>query len=430
MSQPTLSILPMHGAIASGRSVTLDILVTIEPPVIERTSDRPPLNLGFVLDRSGSMVGSKIDYARKAVAYAVEQLLPSDRLSLTLFDTHVHTEIPSTLATDKHRLLDTIQRIRTGSSTALHAGWVNGGMQVSQYLNPEHLNRVILLSDGLANVGETNPDAIANDVHGLMQRGVTTTALGIGADYDENLLEAMARSGDGNFFHIDSPDQLPDIFETELQGLVGTVGQSVTLSLMPLAGATVQDVLNDLEKTPDGALKLPNLTVGNPLKVLLRLQIPALAEGASVLQVKLEWQAPEAAERQSLEGELHLMVVSPERMSDFPANPDVQGQVALLMAARARQEAVQRANTGDYIGAASVLRQSAQPLCAVPASADGAANFADEAAALNELAADFETGQSMLASKRARSQAYHMMRSRKSSHGQKQPPSGSSETSQ
>lgn len=422
MSQPTLSILPIHGAIASGRSVTLDILVTIEPPAVEQTSDRPPLNLGFVLDRSGSMYGSKIDYARKAVAYAVEQLLPSDRLSLTLFDTHVHTEIPSTLATDKRRLLDTIQRIQTGSSTALHAGWVNGGMQVSQYLNPEHLNRVILLSDGLANVGETNPDAIANDVHGLMQRGVTTTALGIGADYDENLLEAMARSGDGNFFHIDSPDQLPDIFETELQGLVGTVGQAVTLSLTPLAGATVRDVLNDLEKTPDGALKLPNLTVGNPIKVVLRLQIPALSAGATVLQVKLAWQAPDEAERQTLEGSLHLMVVSPEQMSDFPANPEVEGQVALLMAARARQEAVQLANTGDYLGAASVLRQSAQPLCAMPVSADGSASFAEEAVALNKLAADFETDQGLMASKRARSQAYHMMRSRKSSHGQKQPP--------
>lgn len=425
MSQPTLSILPMHGAIAAGRSVTLDILVTIEPPVIEQTSDRPPLNLGFVLDRSGSMYGSKIDYARKAVAYAVEQLMPSDRLSLTLFDTHVQTEIPSTLATDKRRLLDTIQRIQTGSSTALHAGWLNGGMQVSQYLNPEHLNRVILLSDGLANVGETNPDAIANDVHGLMQRGVTTTTLGIGADYDENLLEAMARSGDGNFFHIDSPDQLPDIFETELQGLVGTIGQSVTVSLTPLTGSAVQDVLNDLERTPAGALKLPNLTVGNPLKVVLRLRIPALSVGANVLQVKLEWQAPDAAEQQSLASELHLMVVSPEQMSDFPANPEVQGQVALLMAARARQEAVQLANTGDHLGAAVLLRQSQDHLCSMPDSMPNAPDIADEAAALGGLAADFETGQSLMASKRARSQAYHMMRSRKSSHGHKEPPNPS-----
>lgn len=164
------------------------------------------------------MGGAKIDYARQATAYAVEQLLPSDRLSLTLFDTHVKTEIPSTLATDKQALLETIRRIRTGSSTALHAGWVNGGVQVSEYLNPEQLNRVILLSDGLANVGETNPDAIANDVHGLMQRGVTTTTLGVGADYDEDLLEAMARSGDGNFSTLIPLSSFPAFLRRSYRG--------------------------------------------------------------------------------------------------------------------------------------------------------------------------------------------------------------------
>jgi Ca-activated chloride channel homolog len=179
------------------------------------------------------MSGAKIEYARQAIAYAVQQLLPSDRLSLTLFDTNVETKIPSTLVTDKQKILD-IRRIRTGSSTALYDGWVNGGNQVKNYLNPEHLNRVILLSDGLANVGETNPDAISTEVHNMMEKGITSSAFGVGDDYDEDMLEAMARSGDGNFFHIDSPDQLPEIFEVELQGLVASLGKSVKLTLLPM----------------------------------------------------------------------------------------------------------------------------------------------------------------------------------------------------
>ncbi len=387
----------------------------ITPPEVTALPDRPPLNLGFVLDRSGSMQGAKIDYARRAIAYGIEQLLPSDRLSLTLFDTHVRTEIPSTLATDKQRLIDQVHRIRPGSSTALHGGWVNGGMQVSQYLNPAHLNRVILLSDGLANVGETNPDAIAQDVHGLMQRGITTTALGVGADYDENLLEAMARSGDGNFFHIDSPDQLPAIFDAELQGLATTIGHSVTLSLSPQAGVVISDILNDLERTPEGALKLPNLTIGTPLYVALRLQIPALATGTQVLQVQLRWQAPDQSEPQQLEAGLHLPVVSPEQMSDFPAHGEVQEQVALLMAARARQEAVAFADLGDFKGAAASLRQSGAVLRDAPASAAIAA----ESEALEDLSTAFGTkGQGMAARKRAKSEAYHLNRSRGSRHGQ------------
>ncbi|MGD1906946.1 MAG: VWA domain-containing protein [Leptolyngbyaceae cyanobacterium] len=417
MNQPTLSLIPMHGAIAADRPVTLDILVKIEPPQIARSLDRPPLNLGFVLDRSGSMRGAKIDYARQATAYAVEQLLPSDRLSLTLFDTHVKIEIPSTLATDKQQLLKTINGIRTGSSTALHAGWVNGGLQVSEYLNPEQLNRVILLSDGLANVGETNPDAISNDVHGLMERGVTTTTLGVGADYDEDLLEAMARSGDGNFFHIDSPEQLPGIFETELQGLAGTIGHSVTATLNPLSGATVSDLLNDLEKTDEGALKLPNLIVGSPLNVVLRLRLPALKVSSPVLQVKLAWQAPNQTEVQHLESTLELAVVNPAQMSDFPANPEVQEQVALLMAARARQEAVKFADRGDMAGASLSLRNVAVSLSAMPASPQTMA----ESAALENLATDFESGQKSMARKRARSEAYNLNRSRASDYGKKRP---------
>jgi Ca-activated chloride channel family protein len=415
MNPPTLSILPMHGAIAAQRPITLDVLVKITPPEVPANLDRPPLNLGFVLDRSGSMGGAKIDYARQAVAYGIEQLLPSDRLSLTLFDTHVQTEIPSTLATDKQKLIDQVQRIRPGSSTALHGGWVNGGMQVGQYLNPAHLNRVILLSDGLANVGETNPDAIAQDVHGLMQRGITTTALGVGADYDDSLLEAMARSGDGNFFHIESPDQLPAIFETELQGLAATVGHSVTLTLAPSAQVTVSDVLNDLERTAEGALKLPNLTIGSPLYVALRLRIPALAAGTEVLQVALTWQTPDQPEPQALAATLHLPVVSAEHMSDFPAHPEVQEQVALLMAARARQEAVTCADRGDFAGASAALRRhGAQIAAAAPQSAA----IAEESAALEDLSVAFETGgPSTAARKRAKSEAYHLNRSRPSSHG-------------
>lgn len=414
MTLPTLTFTSMYPAIATGRSVTLDVLITITPPTIPANQDRPPLNLGFVLDRSGSMRGLKIDYAKQAIAYAIEQCLPSDRLSLTLFDTHVKTAIASTLATNKRQLLQTVQTVQAGSSTALHAGWVNGGMQVSQYLNPEHLNRVILLSDGLANVGETNPDTIASDVHGLANRGISTTALGVGSGYDEDLLEAMARSGDGNFFHIGSPNDLPEIFETELQGLVNTAGQSVTLMLTPLAGAKVTDVLNDFESHPDGSLKLPNLMLGNPLEIVVRLQIPALNRETNVLQASAQWQDTQTATARSLTNALSLQTVSPEQMSDFPANSAVQEQVALLMAARARREAIEYFDQGNAAEAASVLQRSGQMLRQVPLSAPALA----EAAALDDLSVGFSRGATD-SRKQAKSQAFHLSRGRRSSGRQK-----------
>src|SRR5262249_5766614 len=146
-----------------------------------------------------------------------------------------------------------------GNSTALHAGWKEGGKQVQQHLIAGGLNRVLLLSDGLANVGVTDPDAIATDANRQAREGVSTTTMGLGDDYNEDLLEAMALAGDGNYYYIESPQQLPDIFQTELKGLMATFGKTVSLGVEQQDGVTVADLLNDLDRLPNGRYKLPNL---------------------------------------------------------------------------------------------------------------------------------------------------------------------------
>lgn len=407
-NQPQINLIPMHAALASNRSATVDVLIRISPPEIALTPERPPLNLGIVIDRSGSMSGSKIEYAKKAACYAVENLLPSDRISLTLFDTDVETPIPSTLATDKAKILAKIRQISVGSSTALHAGWVEGGIQVGQYLNPEHINRVVLLSDGLANVGETRHDAIATDVHGLSQRGISTSTLGVGNDYDEDLLEAMARSGDGNFYHIESPDQLPTIFENELMGLSATLGRQVRLQMKPQNGVVVKDVLNDFDTTGEGDYKLPNLVVASPLNVVVRLQIPAMTQATDLCQIRLAWDDPNQSERQRLEVMLQIPVVSVEQLSDFPANPDVQEQLALLMAARARKEAIERADQGDYAGASESLQSARVAMFSMPMSPA----MVEEVDAMADLSEGFKSGDVAGSRKKALYQRYDLQRSR------------------
>lgn len=104
------------------------------------------------------------------------------------------------------------------------------------------------------------------DRSGSMQ-GISTTTLGLGDDYDEDMLATMALSGEGNFVHIQSANQLPEIFETELAGLAATLGQGVRLILKPQTGARVLSVLNDFDLTPRGHYKLPNLVVGSPIQV-------------------------------------------------------------------------------------------------------------------------------------------------------------------
>lgn len=407
---PTVELIPLHGAIATQQPMTLDVLVRITPPALQPDIDRIPLNLSLVIDRSGSMQGTKIHYAREAARFAVENLLPCDRISVVLFDDRIETLVPSTLATDKNTLREQLSQIHSRGSTALHAGWIEGGVQVGQYLNPNQLNRVIVLSDGLANVGETRLDAIASDAHGLAQRGVSTTTLGIGDDYSEDMLGAIARSGEGNFVHIESPDQLPDIFETELAGLSATLGQRVSLGVKPQQGTTVMDVLNDFDQTDTRRYKLPNLVVGSPMNVVVRLQVPPLSQSSELLTVRLAWDDSDQGSRQVLRAGLTLPLVSPEQFSDFPANETVQEQVALLMAARARREAIALTDQGNYAAAADSLQNARMAMaCMAPSAA-----LVEEQSILEDLEADYQRGDVTGARKKAFSQSFNLSRNGKS----------------
>ncbi|MGD1804541.1 macro domain-containing protein [Dapis sp. BLCC M126] len=368
MKTPQIELIPLRNAVGSDVSTTLDLLVKIIPPEVEIYMDRPPLNIGLVIDRSGSMRGGKIEYARQAACYAIEQLLPTDRVSVTIYDDRIDTLISSTLATDKAFITSQIKRIQSRGNTALHGGWVQGGVEVSKYLNSQHLNRVILLSDGLANNGETNPDVIASDVKGLAKQGVSTTTMGVGQDYNEDLLEAMASSGDGNYYYIESPEQLPDIFATEMQGIMATIGRNVTIRIEPQGDVEVVDVLNDFEVTRQGEFKLPNLVMGNPFTVVVRLKIPAMSEATDLCYFRLSWDDPEQQERQKLRVGLNLPAVSANQLEEFPFNSEVRKQVALMMSGRGKMEAVKKVDQGEYEAAHQILTKTREEVLAAPES--------------------------------------------------------------
>jgi Ca-activated chloride channel homolog len=317
------------------------------------------LNLALVLDHSGSMAaGRKMAHAREAAAFAVQQLLPSDRLSVTIFDDAVETIVPSAPVRDKTDILRRIEGIQPDGSTALFAGWKEGGEQARRHRLDNGLNRVLLLSDGLANVGLTDPGAIVAEVKALAGRGVGTTTLGVGVDYNEDLMEAMARGGDGNYYFIESPRQLSDIFQTELLGLMATVGQKVSLGVEPQHGVRVADVLNDFDPTSSGRLMLPNLIVGVPVGVLLRLNVPPLGRASELVQLRLAWDEPRHTGRQALRILLSLPTVPLARWEALPADPVVQEHVALLMAARAKQEAARALERGDIGTTMAMVAQS------------------------------------------------------------------------
>jgi Ca-activated chloride channel homolog len=389
MTEPRLEILPIRPAAKANESTTLDVLVRISPPTPEVHVLRPPINLGLVLDHSGSMaVGKKMEFAREAAVFAVRQLLPADRVSVTIFDEIVETIVPNTAAVEKESIVRKIEQVQPDGSTALHGGWAEGARQVAGNRIPEGLNRVLILSDGLANVGLTDPAVIAGEARGMVSRGVGTTTLGVGDDYHEDLMQAMAQAGDGNYYYIETPRQLSDIFQTELQGLMATLGQKVSLGLEPRNGVEVLDVFNDFEAMENGRRKLPNLVAGMPLSVVVRLRVPPLPGAEELCRVRLAWDEPRAEGRRSLRETLVLPSVDPAAWEALPEHAEVREQAALLMAARAKKEAIRALDRGDLAQTHAMVAASRDWAMSVPASA----STLEELDALKLIEDDLKTG--------------------------------------
>jgi Ca-activated chloride channel family protein len=360
MSQkvPKVEFLTERAKLAANREQTIDVLIRITPPEADAgVRTRPPLNLSLVLDRSGSMGGEKMARAREATAYCIDQLLPSDRLSVVIFDNTVEVLIPSQLAENKAELKGLLNEVYARNSTALHEAWVRGGMQVSEHLTNGAVNRVVLITDGLANEGLTNVDEIVSQVRGLSDRNVSTSTIGIGDDFNEDLLIPMANAGGGNSWHVKTAADMQRIFAVELEGLITQVAHTVTLGLVPSDGVRLSDVLNDFEMSETGRYKLPNLQAGLPLDVVVQLRVPGQAEGTNLrlLDLRLGYTPQEMKAAEVAKQVFEVEFTSEKDVAGLPVNHEVAKAVQMLMNARARAEAVRRMDAGDYLGSQQLL---------------------------------------------------------------------------
>jgi Ca-activated chloride channel family protein len=368
---PSLHFRPLRPAVAADGATTLDLLITVRspepPPSVSR--QRPALNLAMVIDRSGSMAGSKLSYARKAARFLAGELSERDRLAIVTFDSEVKVLVPSQPVRDPLLFISAINTIDAGGCTALFDGWLAGATEVASQLDLQGLNRVLLLSDGQANEGLTDHQQIAAKVEGLTQRGISTSAFGLGSGFDEDLMGAVAGAGDGTLAQIESPQQLADLYASELQGLASTVGRKVSLGIRARHGAELVDVLNDLPRTSAGNFQLPNLRHGQELGIGVRLQLPAWAPNQQIASVRLAWRSPERDGRQELIEHLTLPVRPQTELEGLAADPLVAEQLALLQANRDRRLAIEELDRGALRAAMASLEVIDQRLAALPQSA-------------------------------------------------------------
>lgn len=408
MTEPTLHLLPLrHGAPRSGG--TLPFTLRIVPPQPDGVATRPRLNLALVIDRSGSMSGAPLEHAKRAAATVVSALRPDDRVAVVVYDDAVRVLIPSSPANDPSGMRHAIASVQAGGSTALHAGWVEGGTQVGQHLDSQAINRVILLSDGQANVGLREPNAIGDHTAGLAERGITTTTLGLGRSFNEDLLLTMAERGAGSYYYVESPNDLARIFAEELDGLTATFGVEVRLAFRSGVDARIGRLLNDLPES-EGGWSLPDLIAGVPVDLGAELSVPPLQGDAALLgELVLSWRPPGQGERLERSVALSLPLLDDAAYRALPEDAEVRVLLAELEAAALKDRAVAALDRGDRAAVGQLLFDATALLQAAPASPATEQAMAD----LELLEASLEAGDDAVTRKQMVTQAYRTKRSKK-----------------
>jgi Ca-activated chloride channel family protein len=333
--------------------------VEIEAPEAPPRPGRLPVNLAFVLDRSGSMAGGKIEKAREAVIHGIRALRPEDRFAVVAYDDKVEIVVPSTAATAEARAAaeQKVARIDDRGSTDLCAGWLCGCEEIRLHLGDEAVGRCLLLTDGLANAGVTDHDEIVRRVSTLRSRRVATSAFGLGADFDEFLLARIAEAGGGNFRFIEGAAQIPEFIAGEVGEALAITARDAVLVVEPGEGSTVES-LNDFPCVRQGEawrIELGSLFSGQSLDPVLEITFPTGERGAvREVRVRLDDRdgtlgRPEESLRFTWAG--HAENDRQER------DRSVDRRVAPLFAARAEREALRLNREGDYAGARRVVER-------------------------------------------------------------------------
>lgn len=338
------------------------LLVELEAPPAP-DSERQPLDVVLVLDRSGSMGGGRLESVKAATAHLLRLAGPADRIGVVAFDDT--TELVLELATHApDAAIARVMALHTGGSTNLSGGWLKGIEMLEAAPRPEALRRIIILTDGQVNVGETDPDRLASMALSARSRSISTSTIGFGDGYDERLLAAIADAGSGNDYWCAGPDHAPQIFNDEFEGLASTVAQNVSVELRPADAVLGMRVLNEFpitQVTGGMQVALGDAYGSERRRVVAELLLPPVrAEGPfSLGEIVVRWSTfGDAIELHTVTIPLGIGVSADPDAIDADADPAVREQVNILRAAEERRNALEAMQRGDF-GAASVAFSSA-----------------------------------------------------------------------
>ncbi|MFN8533474.1 MAG: VWA domain-containing protein [Dehalococcoidia bacterium] len=368
-------------------------LEVIPPPA---RGERPPVSLALVIDCSGSMHGDKLEHAKTAACQVVRQLGPRDRVAVIAYDDNAHVIASSKRLTPERQavVIDRVKRLHTRGSTNLFEGWLTGCQAIAEHLGDgPAICRTILLSDGLANRGITSSHELTHHAGELRLRGVSTSTMGIGADFDELLLEQMAKQGGGRFQYIAHAGLIDACVAGELGETLQVAGRDATIELTLPDGVDVAGCLNEvvIERGAGRVrLVLGDLIADQPRSVLIELTVETTDYELLLAAALVVTPAGEDTPIRLCFPEMIMKVVPPEAAALEMPNLAVVAEAARLTVARAQYEAALLGRNGDWQGAALVLRAAATSISDSPAAGE----LGEEIGRLERDARETELGMS------------------------------------
>jgi Ca-activated chloride channel family protein len=340
----------------------------------EPVKGRTPVNVAFVIDRSGSMQGDRIAQAREAAVMAVRRLQAGDVASVVAFDDSVDVLIPAQAVADPGLFEDAIRRIGVRGSTAIHAGVLKGAAEVRRLKDAGRLNRVVLLSDGQANVGPKRPDEFALLGRALLAEGISVSTIGLGLGYNEDLMLALARASDGNHAFARDPSDLIHIFNREFNDVLAACAQTVSIDIELKPGIRPVKALSR-----DGAItgssvrfNLNQVYAATEHYVLLEVEVDkdqAVAGERELGTVKVAYTPASGGVRQTLAAAVRARFTGSDAEVAAGADAKVAEAVVEQVVNERSRRVVELRDAGKFDEAQALLRQNATYISAYAASA-------------------------------------------------------------
>lgn len=370
----TLHVAPERSVVWRGgpREVIVEVEVKAKRPA---ETYRSPVNLSVVLDRSGSMAGAKIEKARQAACAALDKLEPDDFFSLVVYDNKTDVLIePARVGSREHRAewKSRIERIQPGGGTALYAGVQAGAALVRKNLDAERVNRVILVSDGLANVGPQKTSDLVELGRTLREQKLSVTTIGLGDDFNEDLMTGLAEASHANYYYVKDAEKLPGILAEELGSASARVASSIRIKIEVPAGVCVREIVGHPEiKCEERAaeISLPELFGSERRLFHLRCHVDeASADSVTIAKVGLTYDDEAMKKHASQSGSTSVGLTDDEKKSIESIRDETVRNVAVLQNRLDKEAAVALADAGKPKEAAALLEQRVMGNAQAPAN--------------------------------------------------------------